>query len=46
MDIVWLVVGVGVVAGLFWLLGRSGRNDDSTHGGGLSGDVTGGTGGP
>jgi hypothetical protein len=50
MDIVWLIVGVGAVAGLFgglfWLLGRTGRNDDGTHGGGLPGDVTGGTGGP
>lgn len=49
MDTVYLVLAFvavgGVFYGLYHLLGRTPRNPDSTHGGGLSGDPTGGTGG-
>lgn len=44
MGWVWTVLGVGAVAAAFavlaWMLRGSERNDDGTHGGGRSGDVT------
>ena len=41
------MAGVGALFfGLYRLLGRTPRNDDATHGGGVSGDATGGSYGP
>jgi hypothetical protein len=47
MEIAYLVLGFAAVAGLFYalsrLLGRTSRNEDSTHGGGMADESTGGS---